>query len=334
MRGPAVSVLLPVRDARETLPACLDSLAAQSLAEHEVVAVDDGSRDGSGELLEERARGDPRLRVRRTPARGLVPALNEALEAAAAPLVARMDADDLADPRRLLLQAVRLREDPQTDVLGCRIALLGGRGEGLRPYVEWQNSLLTHEAIARDRFVESPLVHPSVMMRTAALRGLGGWRDIPGPEDYDLWLRAFAAGFRFAKLAETLLQWRDRPRRLTRTDPRYEPARFQRLKLEALLAGPLREGRDVVVWGGGRLGKTWARTLREVGRQVRAFVEVDPRKIGRTLGGAPIVAVAQAASYPGSLHLAAVGQKGARERIRAAATALGLQEERDLIAVA
>ena len=334
MIRPAVSVLLPVRDARDTLTECLDSLAAQTLADHEVIAVDDGSSDGSGELLEERGRSDPRVRVRRTPARGLVAALNEALAAAQAPLAARMDADDVADPRRLSLQAARLAGDPRTDVLGCRVALLGTGNEGLVPYVEWQNSLLSHEAMARDRFVESPLVHPSVMLRTEALRALGGWREFPGPEDYDLWLRGFAAGWRFAKLPETLLQWRDHPRRLTRTDPRYAEACFERCKLLALLAGPLAASRAVVIWGAGRIGKGWARRLRGAGRRVRAFVEVDPRRIGRTLGNAPVVPVAQAASFGGALHLAAVGQRGARDRIRDAAAALGLREEGDLIAVA
>jgi hypothetical protein len=72
-----------------------------------------------------------------------------------------------------------------------------------------------------DLFVESPLVHPSVMARAAALRALGGYRVFDGPEDYDLWLRAHAAGLRFAKLSEVLLDWRDSPRRLTRRDPRY-----------------------------------------------------------------------------------------------------------------
>ena len=101
---PAVSVLLPVRDAASTLAACLDSLAAQTLADHEVVAVDDGSMDGSGERLGARAAADPRVRVFRTPPRGLVPALTLALAEARAPLVARMDADDVAHPPRLEAQ--------------------------------------------------------------------------------------------------------------------------------------------------------------------------------------------------------------------------------------
>jgi glycosyltransferase involved in cell wall biosynthesis len=329
---PEVSVLLPIRDARATVLACLDSLSAQTLADHEVIAVDDGSRDGSADMLEARARVDPRLLVVRAERKGIVPTLNAALAAARAPLVARMDADDEADPRRLALQAARLRRDPRTDVLGCRVQLLGSRSEGLRSYVDWQNALLDHDAIARDRFVESPLVHPSVMMRTATLRALSGWREFPGPEDYDLWLRGFEAGLRFAKLEDTLLRWRDSSARLTRTDPRYGPERFRALKLAALLRGPLAGGRDAVVWGAGPLGKGWARALRETGNPVRAFVEVDPRKIGQTIGGTRVMGPAEAGGWRGPLHLAAVGQKGARERIREEARRLGL--EPDLVAVA
>ena len=331
-------MLLPVRDAAATLGACLDSLAAQDLHDHEVVAVDDGSRDASGDLLLARARSDPRLRVYRTPPRGLVGALSLALGEARAPLVARMDADDVARGDRLTLQVERLERDASVDVLGSRVRLVAcpGRapGAGMRAYVEWQNGLLDHEAIARDRFVESPLAHPSVAMRTQALRGLGGWRAFDGPEDYDLWLRAFDAGLRFAKLAETLVEWRDSPQRLTRTDPRYAPGRFLALKLEALARGPLAGGRPAVVWGAGPIGKAWSRALRGAGHEVQAFIEVDPRKVGGRIHGAPVVGTGEALRLRGPLHLAAVGQKGAREGIRAEASRLGLADGVDLFAVA
>ena len=93
-----MSVLLPVRDAGAALCDSLDSLGAQTLARHEVIAVDDGSRDASGERLLARAARDPRLRVFRTPPRGIAAALNLALAEARAPFVARMDADDSGSP--------------------------------------------------------------------------------------------------------------------------------------------------------------------------------------------------------------------------------------------
>jgi glycosyltransferase involved in cell wall biosynthesis len=331
-------VLLPVRDAAATLGACLDSLAGQTLADHEVIAVDDGSRDGGAATLDARAREDPRLVVLHAPPRGLVAALQAGLARARAPIVARMDADDVSHPDRLRQQVERLERDRSVDVLGSRVRLAGPAGEppgeGMKAYVEWQNALVDHDAIARDRFVESPLVHPSVAMRTRALAGLGGWRETGGPEDYDLWLRAFDAGLRFAKLEEALLEWRDSPGRLTRTDPRYAPQRFLERKLEALARGPLAGGRGVVLWGAGPVGKAWSRALRGAGHAVEAFVEVDPARIGRTLHGAPVVAVEEAGRLRGALHLAAVGQRGARERIRAEAARLGLEDGRDLLAVA
>ena len=211
---PRVCVLLPVNDAAATLPECLASLRAQTLPDHEVVAVDDGSSDGSAALLERAAAQDSRVRVVHAEAPGLVAALNTGLRAARAPLVARMDADDVAHEERLRLQVEALQGDGAPDILGSRVTVLGGTANaGMRAYVDWSNALLADEAIRRDLFVESPLVHPSVTMRTRVLHALGGYRAYDGPEDYDLWLRAAALGARFAKLEEPLLLWRDSPAR-------------------------------------------------------------------------------------------------------------------------
>jgi hypothetical protein len=245
-----------VRDAAATLRECLASLAAQTLSDHEVVAVDDHARDGSRAILEEAARRDPRVHVLDNPGEGLVAALNAARKAARAPLLARMDADDVCHPDRLRAQVACLQADPALSVLGTCVRLVGtaGRSEGMQAYVRWLNRLLDHDAIVRDLFVESPLAHPSVMMRAEMLARLGGYRAFDGPEDYDLWLRAHAAGARFAKLPDVLLDWRDGPGRLSRTDPRYAPARFRDLKLRALEAGALAH-RPAVVWGRGSGGE-------------------------------------------------------------------------------
>jgi cellulose synthase/poly-beta-1,6-N-acetylglucosamine synthase-like glycosyltransferase len=333
-----VSILLPVRDAESTIAECLASLAAQTLADHEVIVVEDGSTDGTAEVLAAAARADSRVRVLSTPPRGLVSALNAGLEDVRAPLVARMDADDVADPRRLELQVRALAGDPTLTAVGSRVRLVGappGGNAGMRAYVAWQNGLLDHDAIARELFVESPLVHPSVTMRTGPLRALGGYRETGGPEDYDLWLRAAAAGWRFAKRPEALLDWRDGPSRLTRTDPRYAADRFRGAKLDALAAGLLPAVRPVVIWGAGPIGKAWSRDLRARGRRLAAFVEVDPGKIGQTIHGAPVVDLAGAARLdPDALHLGAVGDAEARARIREAAARLGLADGRDFVAVA
>jgi cellulose synthase/poly-beta-1,6-N-acetylglucosamine synthase-like glycosyltransferase len=325
-----------VRDAQQSLVECLRSLSVQTLKDHEVIAVDDGSADRTLEIMRAFAFGDSRLRVLSTPPRGIAPALNAALSLARGRFVARMDADDFAHPERLRIQAARLREDPRTEVLGCRVRLRSSPGQvnaGMRRYVSWLNGLLDHESIVRDIYVESPLAHPSVMMRTATLRALGGYREFLGPEDYDLWLRAHCRGLRFGKVPEVLVSWRDSPGRLSRSDPRYGDEPFLLVKLSALEAGLLKARSGVVLWGAGPIGKGWSRALRGRGHSVLAFVEVDPRKIGATIHGARVLPVEEALR-PGALHLSAVGQQGARDRIRLEARRLGLIEGADMVAVA
>jgi glycosyltransferase involved in cell wall biosynthesis len=331
---PRVSILLPVRDAAATLPECLDSLRTQTLADHEVIAVDDGSMDGSGEGLATAAARDPRLRVIRTGPRGIAAALNAALAAATAPFVARMDADDVARPERLLRQWERLQGGPAATVLATQVTVNAlPANQGMRDYVAWSNALLRHDDIVRDLYVESPLVHPTVMMRRADLCTLGGFRDFDGPEDYDLWLRASRAGFRFEKLAEPLLFWRDQPGRLTRREGRYGPERFRARKIAELIdRGLLREG--VVIWGAGPVGKAWLRDLQEAGQRVEWLVEVDPRKIGQRIHGVPVIGLGDLRETAGRLHLAAVGQAAARDRIREEAARLGLRDGHELLAVA
>jgi glycosyltransferase involved in cell wall biosynthesis len=333
---PRVSVLLPVRDAAPTLERCLRSLAAQTLAAYEVVAVNDGSSDDSGRILDAWASRDPRLRVFHTPPRGLVAALVTAVAEARADIVARMDADDVSLPDRLARQWQRLAEPGAPDILGSRVRLHRDDDvptPGMTAYVDWQNALLDHASITRDLLVESPLVHPSVAMPTSVLRELGGYRDIDGPEDYDLWLRAAHAGLRFGKLPEVLLEWWDSDARLTRASPRYAEKRFFALKVDALLRAHLAQPRPVVIWGAGPIGKGWSRELRARGQEIRAFVEVDPKKLGGRLHGAPVIAVDEAGGVGAALHIAAVGQPGGRQAIRAAAGALGLVEGQDLVAV-
>ena len=114
-------MLLPVRDGQDTLLACLGSLFSQTFADHEVVAVDDGSSDATPAILAAAAESDARLRVVRTPPRGLVAALNTGLAHVRGALVARMDADDVCHRDRLALQVEGLEDDPRCAILGCGV---------------------------------------------------------------------------------------------------------------------------------------------------------------------------------------------------------------------
>lgn len=329
---PSVSVLLPVRDAQPYLIACIRCLQRQSLTDFEVLAVDDGSADGSGGLLDDWAAADARVRVVHQQAGGLVVALNAGLARCRGALVARMDADDLCHPRRLELQAGSFDDNPELDVVASRVTIFPRckMSEGLRAYEAWLNGLCLHEDIIRERFVESPLAHPSVMLRRRVLQDAGGYRDAGWPEDHDLWLRLAAAGVRFGKRPETLLFWRDHGARLTRTDPRYQAERFLECKAEHLVPGPLAGRAPLIVWGAGRTGRRLTRHLAARGVRAAAFIDIDPRKIGRTVQGAPVYGPHDLHGLrqgePGAVVLAAVAFPGARDLIRAFLDREGLVE--------
>ncbi len=327
-----VSVLLPVRDGEATLGEALGSVLSQTLRDLEVVAVDDGSRDGTAALLQEAAARDPRVRIFATGGRGLVPALSLGLAESRGTYVARMDADDVCHPERLAAQVALLDSRPDVGVASClvRIVREGGVAPGFRAYEKWLNSCVAPEEIARDIFVESPVAHPTATFRREEALALGGYRDVPWPEDYDLWLRYHVAGRGIAKVPRVLLDWRDHEGRLSRVDPRYRRDRFVDAKAHYLVRGPLAGRRQAIVWGAGPIGKRLARALRSEGLAILAFVDVDPRKVGRKApGGAPVVDPDALARFRGTPLVVAVGVRGARALIRGALAARGWAEGSD-----
>jgi len=213
---PLVSILLPIWNARAHLPACLNSIARQSCRAYELLVVDDGSTDNSAEFVANYARQDPRIRLWRLPHCGIVPALNVGLSLARAPLIARMDADDCMHDRRLELQLECLHADPGLVLVASRVRGFPDHqlDLGMREYLRWQNACMSSGEIADQRYVESPLCHPSVTFRRAPILAAGGYRAGAFAEDYELWLRLLARGARMCKLEQVLLQWRQSYRSL------------------------------------------------------------------------------------------------------------------------
>ncbi len=335
---PPISVLMPVRNAAATLPRALASLSAQTRTDWEAVIVDDGSTDDTAAVLAAWARRDPRFRIVRQDARGIVAALNAGLAEARGRWVARLDADDEALPARLALQSAALEGDSGLGVVSGRVLYGGeaGRHRGYALHVAWLNEVTTEEAIRLNRFIEAPLAHPSVMFRRELVHSLGGYRDGDFPEDYELWLRWAEAGVRMAKVPEAVLRWHDLPDRLSRTDPRYRPAAFYRLKA-AYLARELARiasGRDVWVCGAGRPTRRRAAFLEEHGVKITGFVDVDPRKIGGQIRGRPVVAPEALPPCDRTFALGYVGTRGAREAMRAMFAAQGRVEGRDYLMAA
>ena len=108
------------------------------------------------------------MRILANPGRGIVAALNTGAQLASAPYLARMDSDDIALPQRLARQIDLLERQPQIGIVATQVEIFTDTGTtdaGFRHYQTWLNSLTEPEVIRREIFIESPLPHPSVMLR-------------------------------------------------------------------------------------------------------------------------------------------------------------------------
>lgn len=325
-----VSWLIPVRNGARWLSDAVGSALADSSADDEVVVIDDGSTDDPGSVLP----ADPRVRLLHQPPLGIVAALECGRGAAKGTYLARLDCDDLVIPGRLEAQLAVLA-NPEVAAVGGRArvdAVLGEVGEGIRRYVDRINAITGRVGFG-ELLIESPMFHPATTFSAAALDAVGGWTDDPGPEDYALFLRLHARGWQLHNLDRDVLVWRDRPCRLTRTDPRYAAPAIVDLKQRFLAQTRLAKPQRVVLWGAGRAGRPWTPWLLRGGHEVVGILDLDPRR--STRHGVPVFAPNRLPELHFDLLVVAVGSRGAREAIRGRISSMcpRLREGADWLAV-
>jgi glycosyltransferase involved in cell wall biosynthesis len=183
---PKLSVVMPVHNAMPYLDAAVKSILAQSFRDFEFVILDDASTDGSTERLREWARKDDRIRLFEVP-KNLGPAAssNDVVKRASAPLIARMDADDVSHPDRLSQQIALLRQRPDVGLVGSLCENIDGEGRSRRGPERWR--------LAR-KCPFAPFPHGSIMFRREVFDLVGGYRNgCEFWEDLDLILRFSAA---------------------------------------------------------------------------------------------------------------------------------------------
>lgn len=182
--SPAVSVLMSVWNGAPWVREAVESILAQTAPDLELLVIDDGSTDATPELLA--AVHDPRLRVERQARAGLTRSLNRAAGLARAPLLARLDADDLARPERLTRQRAFLDARSEVGLLGTAVSEVDPAGREIRMVVPPESDQGIRHALIR----RNPFVHSSVMMRRSLLERVGGYDEaLAVAQDYDLWLR-------------------------------------------------------------------------------------------------------------------------------------------------
>lgn len=211
--APRVSVILPVYNGADYLLEAVGSILAQTYTDFELIAIDDGSRDGTAALLD--GLRDPRLRVVHQENMGLALTLNRGIALARGEYIARQDADDISRPQRLAKQVEYLDAHPACGLLGTWSVIQEDRILTSRQH---RHPCSNGELQMRLLF-DSFFVHSSVMIRRTALDRAGLYPTDPErnpPEDFDLWLR-IAREHEVANLPEALLVYREVPGSISRT---------------------------------------------------------------------------------------------------------------------
>lgn len=215
MSLPLISVIMPVYNGAADLEKAMQSVLAQSFTDFEVVAINDGSKDLSGELLDRF--GDARVRVIHQENMGLAATLNKGISLARGKFIARQDQDDFSHPDRFARQLDYMGQNPDCILLGTAAEIWVGN----QPSERTHDHPTRHEVLAFDLLFNNPFVHSSVMMRRDAVIAIGGYTTDPArqpPEDYELWSRMARQG-RVANLPEQLLVYREVPQSMSRTSP-------------------------------------------------------------------------------------------------------------------
>lgn len=209
MASPAITVAMSVYNGEPYLAEAIESVLAQTFADFEFLILDDGSQDGSRDTILRFAAQDSRIRPILRENRGLIASLNQLIAEAKAPLIARMDADDICRPQRFERQVAFLADHPDHGVIGSWSEDIDERSQSIQRDGSAPDQPISHEAFVASIENDGPLLcHPAVMYRAEVVRAAGGYHAAYRHcEDLDLWLR-LATRTRICSLPERLLRYR------------------------------------------------------------------------------------------------------------------------------
>lgn len=330
---PQISVILPYYNSADTLSESIESILSQQFEDFELLLVDNNSEDESYDLASRFAARDHRIRLLSEDNQGIAHALNRGLAESRGKYIARMDADDISYPERFLLQCQFLEDNPDTGLIACCVNYIHDEGlqYGLFEYVKWNNGIISFDDISKSRFIESPVIHPTVMFRRELFDRFGPYKQGEFPEDYELWLRWLENGVKMEKLPNILLDWRDSSKRLTRTDDRYSTLSFFETKT-VFLYNWLKENNPwhphIVVWGAGRISRQRFALLHDLGVEPRFYIDLRANPTRNV--------IEYTRTPPAGKHFIVnyVGNREARDKIREFLFDLGYMEGKDFICVA
>jgi glycosyltransferase involved in cell wall biosynthesis len=331
---PKISVILPYYNAAGTLARAIESVLEQDYNDYELILVDNNSTDGSREIAERVASSNSRIRLAEEKKQGVVHSTNRGFELALGRYVARMDADDTAELTRLKNQSNYLEQHPDCDAVAGLVEHVPHSVEaaGFSRFVDWSNSIRSYEEIYNNRFIELPVVNPTLMWRRETAQKHGLYRAGDFPEDYEMVLRWLDSGVKIVKIPVVVLRWYDSETRLTRTDEIYSDRSFYKIK-SFYLASWLKKNNPfhpfVSIWGASRISRRRARLLEQHGVQLKNYIDT---KKSRQIGS-EIIYYKELPAAGQMFILSYIRQMDNRDRIREFLCERGYVEGRDFLMV-
>lgn len=336
-----VSILIAARNAADTIHATLRSVQRSRDVDWRCIVVDDHSTDCTAAMVRDLQAADSRISLLALPANrtGVVAARNFGLEQITSPLVAILDADDLMHRDRLRLQVEQLNAE-RLDIVGCHVRYFPRAqvGQGRLRYESWLNGMRSTSDLNEAAFVEMPLCHPSLLMRTSTMNQVGGYQDHPWPEDWDLYLRLHRANARIGVVPRVLHAWRLSHDSLSQSSSNYSLDAFTQCRAHHLAQSW--NLNEYILWGYGSTGRALCRALSALHCRPKAIVELHPGRVGQTIQGAPVIAPTQLAGHLRQAReinpqfppvLFSVAGKKARKQMTESAQKLGLKVNQDFI---
>lgn len=286
-KNPLVSIIMAIKDTEPFLPACLNSIIAQTYQNWELIAVNDHSSDATPQIIEDYAKRDPRIRVFHSKRHKLIPTLKEGYVHVSGTLINRMDSDDkMPDYKLEVLVNEWLRHGKGTIIAGGTEHFVdeGEVGDGFLRYERWLNEVARTSTHYQQIYKECVIPSHCWMLHREDFEAAGGFDPEVYPEDYDLCFRYYRSGLNVVGIDKVLHYWRDRSNRISRTWKEYEDNRYFDLKLKYFYELDRDRSRPLVLWGAGKNGKDMARLLQGFDDDFR-WVCDNERKIGKDIYG-------------------------------------------------
>lgn len=325
---PLISILLPFQREGLWLKEAVESIQQQSHKRIEILLIENGADAATREIATRFTESDSRIRLLLEEKTGIAYALNKGLTHAQGDYIARMDADDHCLPDRFSAQLNLLSEFGTKHACFTQVAPMPGTqtGEGMQWFMDWTNSLLHAQDIRLNRFIDAPVIHPTLLAHRSLFDDLPEHYKDGVPEDYELWLRWMERGIEMIKVPEPLLFWRDHPDRLTRTHAHYAPARFFEVKAHYLKSA-VPAGIPVCICGADNTQKTKIQHLINVGIDVQFITDVRPRQ----MKGLTYLPVEQIGSKKDLFFISLIGARDKHSVMRNFFNGTGLTEGRDYL---